>query len=64
MDRQIVYVGAVPLDTDQLQQSRNTMIALGYLAKMTIGDGTAYVDGLACTPARSRRVGGCRSGPV
>lgn len=50
MDRQIVYVGAVPLDTDQLLQSRNTMIALGYLAKMTIGDQAAYADGFACTP--------------
>ncbi len=50
MDRQIVYVGAVPLDTDQLLQSRNTMVALGYLAKMTIGDGSVYADGLACTP--------------
>ncbi|WP_419729518.1 hypothetical protein [Lichenicola sp.] len=50
MDRQIVYVGAVPLDTDQLLQARNAMVALGYLAKMTIGDGTAYADGLACTP--------------
>ncbi|MGI4748128.1 MAG: hypothetical protein ACRYFY_19100 [Janthinobacterium lividum] len=50
MDRQIVYVGAVPLDTDQLLQSRNTMIALGYLAKMTIGDGAACADGFACTP--------------
>ena len=50
MDRQIVYVGAVPLDTDQLLQSRNTMVALGYLAKMTIGDGGVYADGLGCTP--------------
>ena len=50
MDRQIVYVGAVPLDTDQLLQSRNTMVALGYLAKMTIGDDNTYVDGLGCTP--------------
>ncbi len=50
MDRQIVYVGAVPLDTDQLLQSRNTMVALGYLAKMTIGDASVYVDGLGCTP--------------
>ena len=50
MDRQIVYVGAVPLDTDQLLQARNTMVALGYLTKMTIGDGNAYADGLACTP--------------
>ena len=50
MDRQIVYVGAVPLDTDQLLQSRNIMVALGYLAKMTVGDGSVYADGLACSP--------------
>ncbi len=50
MDRQIVYVGAVPLDTDQLLQSRNTMVALGYLAKMTIGDDAIYADGLGCSP--------------
>lgn len=50
LDRQIVYVGAVPLDTDQLLQSRNTMVALGYFAKLTIGDDTAYADGLGCTP--------------
>ena len=50
MDRQIVYVGAVPLDTDQLLQARNTLIAIGYLAKMTIGDGSTYADGLGCSP--------------
>lgn len=50
MDRQIVYVGAVPLDSIQLQQSRNTMVALGYFAKMTMGDLAACVDGFACTP--------------
>ena len=50
MDRQVIYVGAVPLDTDQLLQSRNTMVALGYLAKMTIGDDNTYADGFACTP--------------
>ncbi len=49
MDRQIVYVGAVPLDTDQLLQSRNTMIGIGYLTKMVIGDNGSYADGLACT---------------
>ncbi len=50
MDRQIVYVGAVPLDTDQLLQSRNTMVALGYLVKMTVGDDGIYADGLGCAP--------------
>lgn len=52
MDRQIVYVGAVPLDTDQLLQSRNTMVGLGYLAKMVIGDNASYADGLPCTPGQ------------
>ncbi len=56
MDRQIVYVGAVPLDTDQLLQSRNTMVALGYLAKMTIGDGGVYADGLGCSPGNGLTV--------
>jgi hypothetical protein len=49
LDRQIVYAGAVPLDTDQLLQSRNTMVGLGYLAKMVIGDGASHADGLPCT---------------
>ncbi len=56
MDRQIVYVGAVPLDTDQLLQSRNTMVALGYLTKMTIGDGAVYADGLSCSPGNGLTV--------
>ncbi|WP_428375208.1 hypothetical protein [Lichenicoccus sp.] len=51
MDRQIIYAGAIALDTDQLLQSRNTMVGLGYLAKMLVGDGGSYADGLACTPA-------------
>lgn len=56
MDRQIVYVGAIPLDTDQLLQSRNTMIALGYLTKMVIGDGSVSADGLSCTPGSGLNV--------
>ncbi len=51
MDRQIIYAGAIALDTDQLLQSRNTMVALGYLAKMIVGDGSSQADGFACTPA-------------
>ncbi|MCQ8277797.1 hypothetical protein NFI95_04980 [Acetobacteraceae bacterium KSS8] len=51
MDRQIVYAGAIPLDTDQLLQSRSTMVALGYLAKFVLGDGQSFADGLSCTPA-------------
>ena len=56
MDRQIVYVGAVPLDTDQLLQSRSTMVGLGYLAKMVVGDDQSYADGLACTPGQGLSV--------
>ena len=49
MDRQIVYPGSIPLDTDLLSVQRNTLIALGYLAQATLGSNTV-VDGLACTP--------------
>jgi hypothetical protein len=49
MDRNIVYPGAIPLDSDLLSMSRNTMIALGYLAQLVLGTNTV-VDGLACTP--------------
>jgi hypothetical protein len=49
MDRQIVYPGSIPLDTDVLSIQRNVMVALGYLAQVTLGT-TTVVDGLACTP--------------
>ena len=49
MDRQIVFPGSIPLDTDILSIERNTMIALGYLAQATLG-GPSLADGLACTP--------------
>lgn len=49
MDRQIVYPGSIPLDTDILSVQRNTMLALGFLAQATLGSNTV-VDGLACTP--------------
>jgi hypothetical protein len=49
MNRNIVYPGAIPLDTDLLSINRNTMIALGFLMRATLGTGTV-VDGLACTP--------------
>ena len=48
MDRVIVYPGAIPQDTDLLSPQRNAMIALGYLARATLGTSTV-VDGLACT---------------
>lgn len=49
MDRQIVFPGSIPLDTDILYGQRNAMIALGYLAQAVLG-GTSLADGLACTP--------------
>ena len=48
MDRQIVYPGAIPLDTDILSIQRNMMTALGFLAQATLGTGT-WADGLLCT---------------
>ncbi len=49
MDRNIVYPGAIPLDTDLLTINRNALIALGYLVQATLGSNTV-VDGLACAP--------------
>lgn len=48
MDRNIVYPGSIPLDTDLLTLNRNTMIALGYLARAMIGT-DPVVDGLTCS---------------
>jgi hypothetical protein len=49
MDRNIVYPGAIPLDTDLLSINRNTMIALGFIIRATLGTGTV-ADGLSCSP--------------
>jgi hypothetical protein len=49
MDRGIVYPGGIPLDTDLLSANLNSMIAIGYLAQVVLGQG-AIVDGLACMP--------------
>lgn len=49
MDRNIVYPGAIPLDTDILSVNRNTMLALGFLMRATLGTQIS-IDGLACTP--------------
>lgn len=49
MDRNIVYPGSIPLDTDLLSVNRNAMVALGYLAQATLGT-NSVLDGLACTP--------------
>lgn len=49
MDRQIVYSGAVPLETDLLNTNRNVLIALGLLTLDIFGSNTV-VGGLPCTP--------------
>lgn len=49
MDRNLVYPGSIPLDTDLLSLNRNAMVAIGYLAQAVLG-GSPIVDGLACTP--------------
>ncbi|MBX5454331.1 MAG: hypothetical protein K6U10_10380 [Acidobacteriia bacterium] len=48
MDRNIVYPGAIPQDTDILNINRNVMVALGALIQMCVGTNT-IADGLACT---------------
>ncbi len=52
MDRQIIYPGSIPLDTDLLNVQRNTLLALGSLAGSVLGSGPV-ADGLACTPSGS-----------
>jgi hypothetical protein len=49
VDRQIVYPGGIPLDTDLLSTERNIMVAIGYLAQATLGT-NMVADGLACVP--------------
>jgi hypothetical protein len=48
MDRNIVYPGSIPLDTDILNLNRNAMTAVGALTAAVLG-GSVVVDGLACT---------------
>lgn len=52
MDRQIVYPGSIPLDTDFLNIQRNTLSALGALSTSILGS-SPVVDGLACSPSGS-----------
>ena len=47
MDRNIIYPGSIPLDTDLLSANRNTMIGLGFLAQAVLGTNT-IADGLTC----------------
>ncbi|PXX42204.1 hypothetical protein, partial [Aquitalea magnusonii] len=49
MDRQIVYPGAIPLETDILNTNKNMMVALSKLAAAIFGTGT-IVNGFAVTP--------------
>jgi hypothetical protein len=49
MDRNIVYPGSIPLDTDLLTVNRNAMIGIGFLAQAILGTNTV-VDGLICSP--------------
>ena len=49
MDRNIVYPGSIPLDTDLLATNLNAMVGLGYLAQAVLGQNT-IADGLACGP--------------
>ena len=49
MDRQIVYPGSIPLDTDLLNIQRHMMVSIGALGRAVLGDGPV-VDGMACVP--------------
>lgn len=50
MDRQIVYPGAIPLETDLLYTNKYAMIGLAKLSASLMGTNT-YIRGLACTPS-------------
>lgn len=49
MDRQVVFEGATPLETDLLNTNKFAMVGLAKLAKAVLGT-TTFVSGLACTP--------------
>jgi hypothetical protein len=49
MDRNIVYPGSIPLDTDILGLNRNAMTGIAAITQAVLGSGVV-VDGLACTP--------------
>lgn len=49
MDRNIVYPGSIPLDTDILGPARNAMVGIAALTAAVLGN-NMVVDGLACTP--------------
>ncbi|OYV24826.1 MAG: hypothetical protein B7W99_00280 [Rhodospirillales bacterium 20-58-10] len=49
MDRNIVYPGSIPMDTDILGLNRNAMVGIGALTAAVLGN-NIVADGLACTP--------------
>ena len=49
MDRQIVYPGQIPLETDLLHAQKDALIGLAMACQAVLGPSTV-VDGLACTP--------------
>lgn len=49
MDRQIVYPGQIPLETDLLNSNKYAMVAVAKLAAAVLGTST-LVNGLACVP--------------
>jgi hypothetical protein len=49
MDRNIVYAGQIPLETDILSTNKNAMIGVAKLAAALMGTNT-IVNGFACTP--------------
>ncbi|GAB3249242.1 hypothetical protein [Chitinimonas naiadis] len=50
MNRFMVYPGQIPLETDQLNQTRFAMIALGRLAAAEFGSTNTVINGFACGP--------------
>lgn len=55
MDRNIVYPGSIPLDSDVLSTNRDAMVGIAALTAATLGQRTV-ADGLACSPAFSENL--------
>jgi hypothetical protein len=49
MDRQLIYPGQIPLESDLLGTNKNAMIALSKLSAAVLGT-TTQLNGLACAP--------------
>ncbi len=49
MNRQVVFIGAIPQDTDLLLTNKNAMISDGWVAQSVLGNSTLFF-GLACAP--------------